>query len=139
MDRSTLWTETVRRGVLVRQVPAHGTLVPEHVQWLSAVSAARVARIVVRPGARVEPETVVLARKGIGDTDAPVAHDYRERPFVDVCGDLVRGRFRTGSVGVEHAVGAGLGEGEADALRALVVQIEVLAQPCDGGARERHV
>jgi RND family efflux transporter MFP subunit len=60
VERSTLWTETVRRGALIRQVPAQGTLVPEHVQWLSAVSAARVARIVVRPGAQVEPETVVL-------------------------------------------------------------------------------
>jgi multidrug efflux pump subunit AcrA (membrane-fusion protein) len=50
----------VRRGDFVRQVPAQGTLVPEHVQWLSAVSAARVAHIEVRPGAVVEPDTVVL-------------------------------------------------------------------------------
>jgi multidrug efflux pump subunit AcrA (membrane-fusion protein) len=60
VDRSTLWTEAVRRGALVRQVPAQGTLVPERVQWLSAATAARVARIVVRPGAEVEPDTVVL-------------------------------------------------------------------------------
>jgi HlyD family secretion protein len=37
-----------------------GTLVPERVQWLSAVSAARVAKIVVRPGAQVETDTVVV-------------------------------------------------------------------------------
>jgi HlyD family secretion protein len=60
VDRSTLWTEPVRRGALVRQVPAQGTLIPEHVQWLSAATAARVARIVVRPGAQVEPDTVVV-------------------------------------------------------------------------------
>jgi HlyD family secretion protein len=60
VDRSALWTETVRRGALVRQVPAHGTLVPLHVQWLSAATAARVARIVVRPGAQVEPDTTVV-------------------------------------------------------------------------------
>ena len=50
----------VERGDLVREVPVQGTLVPEHVQWLSAISAARVARIAVRPGAVVEPDTVVV-------------------------------------------------------------------------------
>jgi HlyD family secretion protein len=46
---------------MLRQVPVQGTLVPEHVQWLSAVSAARVARIVLRAGAVVDPDTVVVA------------------------------------------------------------------------------
>lgn len=58
--RSGVWTERVHRGELLRQVPVQGTLVPEHVQWLSAVSAARVARIAVRPGAQVEADTVVV-------------------------------------------------------------------------------
>jgi HlyD family secretion protein len=59
-SRSGVWTERVRRGDLVRQVAAQGTLVPEQVQWLSAASAARVARIAVRPGTEVEADTVVL-------------------------------------------------------------------------------
>jgi HlyD family secretion protein len=58
--RSSVWIERVRRGDLVRQVAVQGTLVPEHIQWLSAATAARVARISVRPGARVEPDTVVV-------------------------------------------------------------------------------
>ena len=60
VDRAAVWTDHVRRGELLRQVPAQGTLIPEHVQWLSAVSAARVARIAVRPGAQVEADTVVV-------------------------------------------------------------------------------
>jgi multidrug efflux pump subunit AcrA (membrane-fusion protein) len=44
----------------VREVPVQGTLVPEHVQWLSAVSAARVAHIAVRLGTVVDPDTVVV-------------------------------------------------------------------------------
>ncbi len=60
VDRASVWTSRVERGDLVREVPTQGTLVPEHVQWLSAVSAARVARIVVRPGAVVDPDTVVV-------------------------------------------------------------------------------
>lgn len=60
VEHGSLVTARVERGVFVRQVPAQGTLVPEHVQWLSAVSAARVAKIHVRPGALVEPDTIVL-------------------------------------------------------------------------------
>lgn len=60
IDKSTVWTERVRRGDLVRQVPVQGTLVPERVQWLSAVTAARVAHIELRPGAVVEADSVVM-------------------------------------------------------------------------------
>jgi HlyD family secretion protein len=60
VERSSVWTERVRRGDLLRQVPVQGVLAPERVQWLSAVSAARVARIAVRPGAQVEPDSVIL-------------------------------------------------------------------------------
>src|ERR1700761_8532533 len=58
IDRTTVWTSRVVRGDLVREVPAQGSLVPEHVEWLSAQTAARVAHIAVRPGAVVEPDTV---------------------------------------------------------------------------------
>lgn len=44
----------------MRQVPIQGMLVARHVQWLSAGSAARVSKIVVRPGAQVEPDSVVM-------------------------------------------------------------------------------
>jgi HlyD family secretion protein len=60
VERAQIWTERVHRGDLLRQVPVQGTLVPEHVQWLSAAQAARVAQIMVRPGAPVEADTVVL-------------------------------------------------------------------------------
>lgn len=60
VGRQSVWIERVRRGALVRQVAAQGTLVPEHVQWLSAPSAGRVARILQRPGAAVHADTVVV-------------------------------------------------------------------------------
>jgi len=60
IERASVWTERVRRGDLVIEVPVQGALVPEHVQWLSAVAAARVARIAVRPGAVVAADTVVV-------------------------------------------------------------------------------
>jgi multidrug resistance efflux pump len=60
VESTSIWTDRVHRGDLLRQVPVQGALVPEHVQWLSATSAARVARIVMRPGAQVDPDTTVL-------------------------------------------------------------------------------
>lgn len=60
VERATLVVDTVRRGPLVRQVRAPGTLVPEHVRIISAVTAGRVEQRTVRPGTTVEPGTVLL-------------------------------------------------------------------------------
>jgi multidrug efflux pump subunit AcrA (membrane-fusion protein) len=45
---------------MLRQVKGAGTLVPEHIRWLTADTAGRVERIHVRPGASVEPDTLLL-------------------------------------------------------------------------------
>jgi HlyD family secretion protein len=58
--RASLWTDTVKRGEMLREVRGPGTLVPKEIRWIAAETAARVERIVVRPGATVEADTVVL-------------------------------------------------------------------------------
>ena len=58
--RSTVIIDSVRRGDMVREVRGPGTLVPEQVRWISAVTSARVERIVAQPGQIVEPNTVLL-------------------------------------------------------------------------------
>lgn len=60
LDRSTVWVDTVKRGPMVRQVRGLGTLVPEEIRWIAATTEGRVEKIVVRPGAAVEPDTVIL-------------------------------------------------------------------------------
>jgi HlyD family secretion protein len=60
VDRSTVWIDTVKRGPMVRQVRGLGTLVPEEISWIAANTEGRVDKIVVRPGAHVEPDTVIL-------------------------------------------------------------------------------
>ena len=60
LDRSAVWTDTVRRGPMLRQVRGMGTLVPEEIRWIAAGTDARVERIVVYPGATVQPDTVLL-------------------------------------------------------------------------------
>lgn len=62
VDRSTLWTDTVKRGPLLRQVRGPGTLVPreDKIRLIPAETDATVVRIRVLPGAKVEPDTLLM-------------------------------------------------------------------------------
>ena len=60
VDRATVWVDTVKRGSMVRQVRGLGTLVPEDTRWLPATTLGRVERIVLRPGAEVRADSVIL-------------------------------------------------------------------------------
>jgi HlyD family secretion protein len=62
VERATVWVDTVKRGPMVRQVRGLGTLVPvdEARRQIPAMTQGRVERIVLRPGAQVTPETVIL-------------------------------------------------------------------------------
>lgn len=59
---AAVWTDTVKRGNLVRQVRGPGTLVPreDRVRLIPAETDATVLRIRVLPGAHVEPDTVIM-------------------------------------------------------------------------------
>src|SRR5499427_5103886 len=60
VDRSTIWTGDVKRGAMLRDVHGIGTLVPEDIRWIPAQTDSRVDRIVLRPGATVKPDSVIL-------------------------------------------------------------------------------
>ena len=60
VDRDTIYLDTVQRGPMVRQVRGTGTLVPERIRWIPATTDGTVERIVIRPGALVAPDTVIL-------------------------------------------------------------------------------
>ncbi len=60
VDGSTLWTDTVRRGDMVLDVRGPGNLVPEHIRQVTAAATGRIDRLVVQPGERVEPNTVLI-------------------------------------------------------------------------------
>jgi HlyD family secretion protein len=60
VEGGTLWIDTVRRGEMLRQVRGPGVLVPERVQFISARSDGQVEQVVLRPGALVQPDTVIL-------------------------------------------------------------------------------
>ena len=59
-DRSSVLLGTVQHGELLREVRGPGTLVPKEIRWIAADTSARVERIVVKPGAEVQPDSVIL-------------------------------------------------------------------------------
>ncbi len=60
VERERLWFGTVERGEFLREVRGPGTLVPKDERWIAATSNALVERILVKPGAEVQPDTVIL-------------------------------------------------------------------------------
>lgn len=60
VEKGTLWIDTVKQGEMLRQVRGNGTLVPEDLRVVSALTAGRIDRVLVRAGARCEPNTILL-------------------------------------------------------------------------------
>ena len=60
VERATLWIDTVKKGEMVRSVSAPGTLVPEHIRIIVAITSGRVETLPVRPGETVTPTSTIL-------------------------------------------------------------------------------
>src|SRR5271163_5000315 len=62
VERGTVWTDTVKRGPMLRQVRGLGSLVPtqESVRQIPAETEATVVRIHMLPGSQVTASTILL-------------------------------------------------------------------------------
>jgi multidrug efflux pump subunit AcrA (membrane-fusion protein) len=62
VERSTVWTDTVKRGPMLRQVRGLGSLIPsqEFTRQIPAETEATVIRIRVLPGTEVKADTILL-------------------------------------------------------------------------------
>jgi HlyD family secretion protein len=60
VDRSTIWTDVVQRGEMLRNVRGPGTLVPERARWVPASIGGRIEQILVNPGDEVGADDVLL-------------------------------------------------------------------------------
>jgi len=60
VDRATVWTDTVKRGPMLRDVRGLGTLVPETIRLLPAATDGRVEQRYLLPGVPVKADTVIL-------------------------------------------------------------------------------
>lgn len=59
-DRAALWVDTVRKGPMTREVRGPGTLVPEQIRWISALTPGRVEKVEAQAGQTVEVNTVLM-------------------------------------------------------------------------------
>lgn len=60
VDAATVWRDTVEHGTMIRQVRGPGTLVPEQMRWITAVTAGRIEQIFALPGAEVKAGDLIM-------------------------------------------------------------------------------
>jgi len=60
VDKATIWPDEVKRGPMIIDVRGIGTLVPEDIRWIPAQTDSRVDKIVLRPGAIVKSESIII-------------------------------------------------------------------------------
>jgi len=60
VERSTIWTDTVKRGPMLRQVRGLGTLVPVDIRSISSLTDANVERRRILPGTQVKADTIIM-------------------------------------------------------------------------------
>lgn len=60
VERNQVWVDLVKKGQMLREVRGLGILVPEEIRWIAARTQGRVDRIVLRPGAEVTPDSIIL-------------------------------------------------------------------------------
>ncbi|MGH7538000.1 MAG: biotin/lipoyl-binding protein, partial [Gemmatimonadales bacterium] len=86
VDRDTIVVDTVRRGPMVRDVRGPGSLIPEHIRWISSLTPARVERIFVQAGTPVQPGTVLLE---LANPDVQIEELEAQRQLTAAQADLV--------------------------------------------------
>jgi HlyD family secretion protein len=86
VEEGTLWMDTVRLGPMVREVRGPGSLVPEQIRWVSAVTPGRVEKRPVLPGAHVTAGTVLLV---LSNPDVQIQLLQAERQLTDAQAQLV--------------------------------------------------
>jgi HlyD family secretion protein len=113
VERGTVWTDTVKRGSMLRQVRGLGSLVPaqEAVQQIPAETEATVVRILQLPGSQVKANTVLLEMSNPQTEQAAVdAHlqlkaaeaEYQSlRAKLE--SDLMNQKAGAATVGAEHS------------------------------------
>lgn len=86
VQRETLWIDSVQRGTMVRQVRAPGTLVPEHIRYIVAVTSGRVEALPIRPGTTVQASTPLLE---LSNPDVQLEMLNAQRQLADAEANLV--------------------------------------------------
>jgi multidrug resistance efflux pump len=120
VSRATVFTDSVQRGTMLIQVRGPGTLVPEQIRWISALTAGRIERKLVEPGTFVEPGTIILE---MSNPDVQLEALEAERQLTAAQAELVnlRGSLETQQLdqqGVIATIEMQVGEGRRAAMAA---------------------
>jgi HlyD family secretion protein len=86
VDRAVLMIDSVQRGTMKREVRAPGTLVPEHIRYVVAVTSGRIDNLPIRAGTSVTPGTVVLE---MSNPDEELAALNAQRQLTDAESNLL--------------------------------------------------
>ncbi|MGE0554071.1 MAG: HlyD family secretion protein [Gemmatimonadales bacterium] len=86
VERGTIYTDSVVRGEMVREVRGPGTLTPIDIRWISAVTAGRIEKLHHLPGVSVEPETILME---LANPDVQIQRLNADRQLTDAEAQLV--------------------------------------------------
>jgi multidrug resistance efflux pump len=75
--RGTLWIDTVKKGTMTRDVNAPGTLEPEYVRNITALTSGRVEDLPLKPGVNVTTNTVLVVMSS-PDEDIKALQDEQQ-------------------------------------------------------------
>ena len=113
VERGTVWTDTVKRGPMLRQVRGLGSLVPtqEAVRQIPAETEATVVRIRMLPGSQVKADTVLVEMSNPqveqAAIDAQLQLKATEAEYrslrVRLESDLMNQKAGAATVGADHA------------------------------------
>lgn len=123
VERGSVWIDSVRRGPLVIQVRGPGTLVPEQMRWVTAVTAGRIERRLVEPGQTVTPETVLLV---LSNPDVQLEALESERQLTQALSDAVNLRVTLETQRLNQQAVVASVEAEERAARREAVAAETL-------------
>jgi len=118
VSSGTVFTDSVQRGTMLVQVRGPGTLVPEQIRWISALTAGRIERKLVQPGTIVEPNTMLVE---MSNPDVQLQALEAERQLTAAQAQLVnlRSTLQTQLLGQKGAI-ATVETQYADAQRAVM-------------------
>jgi HlyD family secretion protein len=77
VDKATVWSDTVKRGPMLREVRGLGTLIPETIRIVPAATDGRVEQRLLLPGVQVKAGTVILVLSNPELQQAAVDADFQ--------------------------------------------------------------
>jgi HlyD family secretion protein len=124
VERGSVYTDSVVKGEMLREVRGPGTLIPESIRWISAVTAGRVERIEHLAGVPVEIETVLMT---LANPDVEIQTLNADRQLTDAEAQLVQLKTNLENSRLNQAsVVAQIRQEAADAKRRAAAGAELL-------------